>query len=179
MPLRFRETDKFGVLLDVVWRWMTARDASDWRFEHRAGHLFEAMFFPFDAALIGFFASKVPVAGKQDLRWMANVLSNAPSNFVFDHPSFVITFLEACEGAGEPAPRKGVNALFRSAISGMRSGTPGEPFPQDLEAQSLAKATLARLSRLSPAYKLYDLIRDHAEHGIEFARREAEVFDDA
>jgi transcriptional regulator with XRE-family HTH domain len=179
VPLRFRETEQFGVLLDAVWRWMTARDAGDWRFEHHAGHLFEAMFFPLDAALIGFLASKVAVAGKQDLRWMANVFSNAPPNFVFDQQSFVITFLEACDQAGEPARRKGVDALFRSAISGIRSGTPGEPFPRDLEAHSLANAALARLSRLSPAYELYDLIRQHAERDIEFARREAEFFDDA
>ena len=179
VPLRFRETDKFGVLLDAVWRWMVARDASDWRFEHHAGHLFEAMFFPVDAALISFLGSKVPVARKQDLRWMANVLSNAPPNFVFDQQSFVITFLEACERAGEPARRKGVDALFGSAISGIRSGTPGEPFPRDLEAQSLADAVLARLSRLSPAYELYDLIRQNTERDIEFARRQAEFFDDA
>jgi len=179
VPLRFRETDKFGVLLDAVWRWMVARDASDWRFEHNAGHLFEAMFFPVDGALISFLGSKVPVARKQDLRWMANVLSNVPPNFVFDQQSFVITFLEACERAGEPARRKGVDALFRSAISGIRSGTPGEPFPRDLQAQSLANAALARLSRLSPAYELYDLIRRDAERDIEFTRREAEFFDDA
>jgi transcriptional regulator with XRE-family HTH domain len=179
VPLRFRETDKFNMLLDVVWRWMIARDASDLRFEHHAGHLFEAMFFPVDAALIDFLSSKIAFAGKQDLRWMANVLSNAPSSFIFDQQSFVIMFLEACEHAGEPARRKGITALFNSAISGIRHGMPGEPFPRDLEVKSLADAALARLSRLSPAYELYDLIRQHAERDIEFARREAEFFDDA
>jgi hypothetical protein len=93
------------------------------------------------------------------------------------NPSF-ITFLEACERAGEPARRKGVDALFRSAISGICSGTPGEPFPRDLQAQSLANAALARLSRLSPAYELYNLIRRDAERDIEFTRRQAEFFDD-
>jgi hypothetical protein len=179
IPLRFRETGKLDVLLDAVWRWLTAHEPNDWRFEHHAAHLFGAMFFPVNAVLVGFFASKLPLAGKRDLRWMANILSTAPSDLVFDEQTFAITFLEACERAGEPARRKGVDALFSSAISGIRSGTPGEPFPRDLEMQSLANAILARLSRLSPAYELYDAIRQHAERGIEFARRQAEFLDEA
>jgi hypothetical protein len=90
----------------------------------------------------------------------------------------VLDFLEACERAGQPARRKGIDALFGSAISGVRSGRPGEPFPRDLDSLARVGAILPRLPRLSPGYELFDLIRQNAERGIEFQRQEAEFFDE-
>lgn len=178
VPLRFRESERFDTLLGKVWSWMIALPAGDWRFEMHAAELFEVMFLPVDARLINFFSVKLPTATKQDLRWMANTLSHAECDFVFTNQSFVVNFLDACERAGEATCRKGIDCLVRAAISGVRSGTFGKPFQQDQDAIVAVEAILPRLPRISPAFQLYDLIRRHAEQGIDFQRQQAEFFDD-
>jgi hypothetical protein len=178
VPLRFRESERFRVVMDMVWNWMVARDAGDWRFEHNAAALFEGMFLPVDEVVLGFLSAKLTTASKQDLRWVASVVGHADPDFVFDHVDFVLSFLETCDRIGRPARRKGVDALMRAAISGLRSGTPGEPFQRDLENAKRAGEILPRLSRLSGAYEFYSAILREAERDIGRARQEAEFFDD-
>jgi transcriptional regulator with XRE-family HTH domain len=178
VPLQFKQSVHYTAVLERVWSWMIAHDPTDWRFEHHAAAIFEGMFLPIDEAVIASVTAKLATASKQDLRWVAAVLSHTDANFVFDYQTFVMNFLDACGQAGQTARRKGIDALFRGAISGVRSGRPGEPFPRDLESLSRVEAILPRLPRLSPAYELYDLIRRHAEQSIEHQRQEAEFFDE-
>jgi transcriptional regulator with XRE-family HTH domain len=177
--LRFKESARYTKVLEAVWQWMIAHDTADWRFEHHASALFEGMFLPVDEAVLTFLAGKMVTANERNLHWIASVLAHADSNFVFDHHQMVVTFLDACDRAGQPVRRKAIGSLYRSAISGVRSGRPGEPFPQDVQCREAAVALLGRLPRLSPAYELYEMIRAHSEQGIAFAQQEAESFDDA
>jgi transcriptional regulator with XRE-family HTH domain len=175
---RFKESNRYATVLEAVWQWMTAQDSSDWRFEHNASALFEGMFLPIDEAVLSFLSTKIATAEKHSLRWTASVLAHADHNFVFDHHALVVNFLEACGRSGEPIRRRAIDALFRSAISGIHRGSPGEPFPRDVKCLEASLAVLSRLPRLSAAYELYDQLREHSEGGIARARREAEFFDD-
>jgi len=71
-----------------------------------------------------------------------------------------------------------VTGLFNSAISGIRQGVPGEPFPRDLETKSKAESILRSLSRFSPAYQLYEALKNYSEWGIERARLDREAFEE-
>jgi transcriptional regulator with XRE-family HTH domain len=176
--LRFRQSNQVKILMEIVWSWMTDHDTSDWRFEHNAAALFECMFLPVDELVIEFLMLKLKEGRRQDLWWIANALSHADNDFIFSNSSFVIAFLDQCDRAGRPARRKGVQELFRSAISGVRTSYPGEPAPYDLENQRRAKELLARLPKQSSAYELYNLVLQDAERSIESARQDAEFFDD-
>jgi hypothetical protein len=178
VPLRFRQSDQVKILMEMVWSWMTAHDTSDYRFEHNAAALFECMFVPVDELVIEFLTIKLKEGRRQDLWWIANALSHADNEFFFDHAGFVIAFLDQCDRAGRPARRKGVQDLYRSAISGVRTSYPGEPAPYDLENQQRAKELLTRLPKQSSAYELYSLVLQDAERSIESARQDAEFFDD-
>jgi transcriptional regulator with XRE-family HTH domain len=178
VPLRFKETPHYRDVLERVWAWMAEHDSGDWRFEHHAGNIFEGMFLPVDDQVIAFLSTKIAAASRYDLRWIATILSHAEPDFVFTRQVFVERFLEACDREGPPARRKGIDSLFRASISGVRSGRPGEPFPRDLDLLTRVEPILPRLSRLSGAYELYDLIRRNAERDIAMQRQEAEFFDD-
>ncbi|HEY1613985.1 MAG TPA: helix-turn-helix domain-containing protein [Rhizomicrobium sp.] len=176
--LRFKQSQHYRAVLKSVWQWMVAHDPGDWRFEHHASALFEGLFLPLDDTVLDFLAAKMTTADARGLRWIASVLAHADEDFVFDHHKLVVSFLELCDDAGDPVRRKALDALYRATISGVRSGTPGEPFPRDVECRDKAVALLARLPRLSPAFELYDMLRAHSEHSIEFARKDGEAFDD-
>jgi transcriptional regulator with XRE-family HTH domain len=179
VPLRFKEAQRYSAVLDAVWRWMTVRDPSDWRFEHQASALFEGMFLPIDQVVLEFFASKIAIAKERDLRWIGSVLARTDSKFVFDHHDIVVAFLDACDRAGDSARRSGIQALHSSAISGIRRGRPGEPFDRDVEYREASLRFMPRLPRLSAAYELYNMILAHSENSIALAHRDAESFDDA
>lgn len=164
--------------MEMVWEWMVGHDASDYRFEYNASALFEGAFLPIDDAVIGFLTNKLKSSRKQDLRWVANVLSHAEADFVFEYQDFVVLFLDQCDRTGRPARRKGIEALFRASLSGVRTGRPGEPMPRDIDTSKQAAEILARLPKQSGAYELYTWLQRDADRNIEQARQEAEFFDD-
>ena len=49
---------------------------------------------------------------------------------------------------------KAVSALYGSAIAGLRSGIPGEPFPQDIMIRDEAEKALQEIPRFAPAHRL-------------------------
>ena len=55
------------------------------------------------------------------------------------------------------------------ARTGLKSGTAGQPFPQDIACRDRAKEVLESLPRYSVAYELYDGLRRDAE--IEIKRQ--------
>ena len=179
VPLRFKESPHYAEVLEAVWQWIKARDPEDWRWEHHASALFEGMFLPIDEAVLDFLSAKIAAAEPHGLRWIASILAHAEPNFVFDYHEMVVSFLDACERTGEPLRHRAMDALYESAISGVRGGRPGEPFPSALKCREASLALLARLPRLSPAYELYDLLRADAERRIARSRKEAEAIDDA
>ncbi|HLY07547.1 MAG TPA: hypothetical protein VKR31_17505, partial [Rhizomicrobium sp.] len=179
VPLRFKESPRYSAVLQSVWEWITARNTSDWRFEHHASALFEGMFLPIDDVVLSFLTAKMTTAEPHALRWIASVLSHADSNFVFDQHRMVVSFLDLCDRAGESVRRKAVGALFRSAISGVHGGAVGEPWPRDIKFRNESQTLMARLPRLSAAYELYEILRAHADQSIVWARKDAEALDDA
>jgi hypothetical protein len=60
----------------------------------------------------------------------------------------------------------------------MRSGTPGEPFPQDVALKTSADHVLAKIRPGSPARRVFTWIRDHAEDEIRRAHLEGELLAD-
>ncbi len=178
VPFRFRESDRFHALLDIVWDWVVSRDSAEWRFEHYALALFEAIALPVDATVKDFLASKMVVAKEQELVWIARILGRSKHSFVFENVDFVISFLEVCDRNNRAVRRRAVQELFRSSVSGVRGSRPGEPTNEDIESFELASQIIPRLSPASGASELYQMIRDHSERRINDAKRDAEPFDD-
>lgn len=178
VPLRFRESPEFAGVLKQVSEWMRLQPEDDSIFQHLVGELFEAMFRPFDADLLNILQGWVDTSTPSDMRIISQILSEVQPNFVFEHRPFVIRFLERAKQHGKKTLEIAVDALFRSAITGIRAGSPGAPFPQDLMMKEHSEKALSEISRFSPAYKLYEQIKTHVEYNIQISLREREAFED-
>jgi transcriptional regulator with XRE-family HTH domain len=181
VPLRFKETQEYGPLLAIVVRWI--KDAkyqgnNKIVFDYRSRELFETLFGSYDDEVIQHLDSWSAAANKNEMRLIANVLEEAPPNLVFNQASFVATLLERAKRLDKETLQRVSTALLGSAISGVRQGTPGEPFPRDLEMKANAENVLRSLSRFSLAYELYDQIRRHADRNIERARLDREALEE-
>src|ERR1700686_3210947 len=165
----------------MVFRWMKeAKYQGDNKvlFDYRARELFETLFGSFDGEVVQLLDEWSATADKNDMCLIANVLHEAPPNFIFSQVSFVSRLLERAKRLGGETLRRLSSALASSAISGIRHGVPGEPFPRDLEMKANAESVLRSLSRFSATYQLYEDIKRHAEWGIERARLDREAFED-
>jgi len=177
VPLRFRESEEFGSLLKQISSWMRSHGENYW-FRHRAGELFEAFCNQFDAELLGFIQDWVDTSTPNDIAVISQILSEAHPTFVFEQRPFVVRFLDKAKQHGEKALETATSALYRSAITGLRSGAPGEPFPEDLRMKEESEKALEEIPRFSPSYQLYEHLNAHAEQGIKRSLQEREAFEE-
>lgn len=178
VPLRFRESDAFPELLRTVAEWIRAGKSKPFVFSFRARELFETMFGPFSGETVKFLEEWIATSDEGGLRLIADILGEAEHGFVFANRSFVERFLEKAKQVSPDALKGAISSLHGSAISGIRSGTPGEPMPRDLDMKKASEDILRSLPKFSPAFELYDVLRKHAEEGIADSQGTKEAFED-
>lgn len=176
--LRVLETPQAATIMGETWAWMLANEDRGPIFRWAASDVVEAMFLADSSFLARFLEGQLPHADPKALKLASEIIRRADHGFVFAETDFVIDFLERCERVDLELLERVIGNLASGASEGMRSGTPGEPYPRDLEDRQHAEAVLARLSRLSPAYELFEDIRRHAEDSIRRALRDARYLDD-
>ena len=108
----------------------------------------------------------------------ARLVAEAQPAFVFKKVEFTANLLERAYLAGIDCYRSVVSNLTSSAISGTRSGTPGQPMSEDVAMKDQASAVKSQFDAGSPPYKLYDSLAKIAEASIEEKRlRDEERFE--
>jgi transcriptional regulator with XRE-family HTH domain len=178
IPLRFRESASCGELLRTVAEWMREGKNKPYLFSFRARELFETCFGPFEGETVKFLEEWIATSDEHDLRLIADILREADYSFVFTHRPFVERYLEKAKQVSPGVLKQAVGAFFESAISGLRTGTPGEPMPRDVYMKDESEKILQSLPRFSPAYELYDGLRKHGEDGLADSRQTKEAFED-
>ena len=134
---------------------------------------------PFDTLLLEFLTSwMADGASAAHAGIVAAVLREGSSELVYERTSFVKSILDAAEMISDRAVADIRSSLSAAAHLGMRGGTPGEPFPEDLKLEKHCLNMLATLSRAEPAYELYDELLRWAQHGIARQRRAKEALED-
>jgi transcriptional regulator with XRE-family HTH domain len=176
--LKFLESTQAQDVLDYAWTWLQSEAPQTGHFQTLAAATFEAMFHFSGPALVEFLEPKLDSATPEALTLMAKLIGETEHEFAFNHAAFIIRFLDRCQTT-DPASVKAITGhLYGSVFGGVRSGTPGEPFPRDLSDLARAKEILATLTMVSPAYELYETVVRRAEMHIAESRLEAEVLDD-
>jgi len=93
-------------------------------------------------------------SGDEDkLKALALLLADVPNNFVFEQRAFVVDLLERAQAVSQSCLDTLTSALWGSATSGMRHGSPGKPFPEHEMRRNSAQDTLQIISSNSPAWR--------------------------
>ena len=109
---------------------------------------------------------------------VARVLQEGQPTLMYEHPKFIRDILNEAELIGEEALDEIRSAIAAAARSGVRGGTPGEPFSEDLRMEQLCVQMLASLSRAEPAFDLYDGLLKDARYAIARQRKSKEALED-
>jgi hypothetical protein len=171
--LRVRETPDFIASLNRILDWI-AEDLDSWVRQRMGADLFAAVATGYDNQVVDLLAKALETGSELTTRATAAVLHEAPRTFIWEQAHFVGTALRAAERLGEDVRREMVGALWAATISGVRSGTPGEPFPETVEQRDRSRQIAKQLPTGSLEERFYSDVADSAERDI---AREAE--DDA
>jgi hypothetical protein len=115
---------------------------------------------------------------RQKIETASCLVSDAPKAFVFTNVEFVANLLEQAYELGDDCYQTVTYDLFNSATSGVRGGTPGQPFPEDIALQEKSAAVAAQFIVRSPSHRFYDSLAKDAKSSIQFwEKRWEEEFD--
>lgn len=130
--LQIRDTPDFLRSLNGILAWI-AEGLDSWRRRKMGADLFAAVANGYDSQVVELLAKALAFGTGQMTLAVAAVLHEAPRTFIWDQPDFVRIALHAADRLGEEVLRDMIGALWGATISGIRSGTPGEPFPETVE----------------------------------------------
>ena len=147
-------------------------------FLFRFGEVMDALFSPMNEDILSFLMLWSETGTVQHLKTLLASLKEAPNDLIFKHEGFVSRVLARAQFFGTELFKEATSTLYGNAVGGMRSGVPGEPFPQDLALKESAQTVLSRLGQFDLAYKLYADVLKHAELSIARQRREGEIMRD-
>jgi hypothetical protein len=105
---------------------------------------------------------------RNKIETLSYLLSDAPPAFLFENVEFVSTLLEQAYDLGDDCYKTVTLDLLNSATSGVRSGTPGQPFSEDVALKEQAAAVARELVAESPPNRFYDFLAKDAQDTIKF-----------
>ena len=98
----------------------------------------------------------------------ARLVSEARPGFVFQHVGFVSNLMERAYAASDDTYQAVSITLASIAQSGIRSGTPGQPMPEDMATRDQAAAVANTFDAGSPTYRFYDSLAKSADASIRY-----------
>jgi hypothetical protein len=165
VPLNLLALEEGTRWLDYVLDWAFQAVPSE-RLRTHVAELVQALCPLFGPALVAGLRRRLSCTTREEMKLITAILSEAPADFVFDHREFAHGVLRIAKRIGQESYHDALFAFHRSTISGVRQGTPGEPFPQDLRLKEQAERALVGLDHMDPAYELYLGIMKGAEQSI-------------
>jgi hypothetical protein len=142
---------------------------------HRFGDAVAALCGKYDRAFLDELVQWMAGGSERHAKVVAAVLREAHTDIIFDYPDVIRLVLSTAHTIGREAVQRIASSLRAATVSGVRSTTPGEPFPEDVRLEKHASEMLSTLSRWDPAYDLYTGLLRSAKSGIEWQRREKEA----
>jgi hypothetical protein len=132
----------------------------------QVGEVVAALCGPYTSNLLGTLLAWMKDGPQSRVSLVAAVLGEGQSRLIYDHQKFVRDILNAAELLGEFALDEIRTAIATTALMGVRTGTPGKPFDEDIDLEKHCRDMLALLSRADPSYELYDMLLKEARHSI-------------
>ncbi|MET9980823.1 ATP-binding protein [Streptomyces rochei] len=161
----FRDHDDFPDLLRQIRDWIAA-DPESARRRFLGAHLFKLVAGPYDARVTEVIDEYLDDSDPVKIKVVAAMLSKAHRTLVWD-VEFVRRCLRAADRHGEASLKSVRGALYGAGIGGTRWGTPGQPYPEDVEQHTKATELADGCTSGSVEEQFYRDLADSALHRIQ------------
>jgi hypothetical protein len=166
-----------GAVLRQVRDWI-ARKPDSWQRREFGGDLFAAIAQDFDDSVLAVLEESMYSGDRAQFSALAAILKKVRRSLLWDNPDFVARLLAAASLHGEGVVQEVGGALHSAAISGLRQGTPGQPYPEDVELRDRAAAIASKLPSGSLEERFYRSLQESAERNIDWSRERDELSED-
>ncbi|MGV8120659.1 MAG: DUF4365 domain-containing protein [Candidatus Xenobiia bacterium LiM19] len=95
-----------------------------------------------------------------------DLLQAAHSGFIFDNIEFVSKVIEIAYDISDDCCREVSNDFYSIAISGSKSGEPGEPMPKDIKQRDSSQEAMNKYPAGSPSHRFFESLKKEAEYEI-------------
>jgi transcriptional regulator with XRE-family HTH domain len=167
VPLPLSDSPARLDLMRSVRDWLAQPREKPWRRELHAPELFWTIAGPADQLVFSFLLEPYQEGDSDLAQAVTPVLSKIPKNIVWDQVDFVTVLLKTASRLSEELFRRTGGSLHSAVFSGARSGTPGQPYSEDLNIIKRAQRIRANLSRGSSVDLFYKALEDRAQHNID------------
>lgn len=144
----------------------------------RIGEVVAGMWGSYDAVMLDALLSWMVAGDRERALAVGLILRESQNSLVYEFPGFIRQLLNAAELIDDDALDAIRSAIVAATNTGVRHGAPGEPFPQDVKLETHCLEVLSTLSRVEPAYELYDSLLKDARYSIAHERRTSRYLDE-
>ncbi|WP_280275166.1 helix-turn-helix domain-containing protein [Nocardia wallacei] len=167
-PLAIRDHPDYRTLLRDLLAWLAQGTTSQRK--HFGAPLFIAAAGGFDDPTRQIVLDALRTSPATDVDAITAVLADAPNDLVLTQPEFVADVLTASMRFDAETQQRIETALATSAITGIRHGTPGQPYPEDVRLRDEGAAIAAAQRHTPRAAEFYSRL---SEHGARAAERDS------
>lgn len=169
VPLPFSDSPARLDLLRSVRDWLAQPRENAWRRELHAPELFWTLAGPADDSVLALLLEPYQEDDSDLARAVAPLLSKMPKSLVWNKVDFVTALLKTASRLSEDLFRRTGGSLQAAVLTGFRWGTPGKPYPEDIDISERAQRIRAGLPRGSAVDLFYKALQDSARHNIDRA----------
>ncbi len=175
--LQFRDSEHFIESLRSVIGWV-AEGVGSWHRRHEGAEIFAVVAERFDEQVLTILTEAIESGDRQQIQAVGAILRTAPRTLVWDEVSFVTGALRTAEKHGQDSIQAIGDGLHAAVTTGGRMGTPGQPFPEDIEQRDKSIDVAAKLPRGSIEQRFYQSLAASAESRIRWEEEHDRVFTD-
>jgi len=180
LPLQVLGHPDLTSALRGIQEWLEAGPPDSWKRQQAGGQLFAAVAQNFDHPDVMSFVEDT-IANLRDeasVRAVSSILRNMPRDLFLTNPSLVSRVLEAAAKVSEDAVGEVGGAMHGAVTSGSYTGSPGQPFPRDVQQRDQARAIASTLAPGSWTERFYRSLEKSAEERIRWqAERDQKFLD--
>jgi transcriptional regulator with XRE-family HTH domain len=174
IQLRFQETANYEEVLRNVRDWSTV-DTGNWIRPYFGLILFKLVSSSYDDVTLKVLGEWVDSTDEKQLEAVADLLTEANTSFIWENQQYIINILEQAQKHGIACYKRVCSSMHTLAVHGGRSGTVGEPFPEDIIQRDRSYELMTKLPPGSPAQRFFKLLYEEALSEIK--RHTKEDFD--
>lgn len=177
-PLQVRSSLDLPHILSDIRGWLSEKTDS-WMRQDAGGRLFAAVAQDFNHPdVLSVLDDTMTMQTPQALSALASILRQASRDFILSNPEFVARVLNSAAPLGQDCVDRLASAMHGAVSSGAYSGTPGQPFPQDVEQRNRAREVASALTPGSVEQKFYLALQQSAEERMKWqVDRDAQFLD--
>lgn len=170
---KFYKSPLYEGMLRNVRDW-AAQETGSWVRFYYGSELLKLVSAGFDDTTRRVLGEWILSSDERQMKVASTFLSKGGKNFVWNNEKYVADIIEDAHKLGPEFYKNVTRALYLSVVQGSKSGTAGEPFPEDIKQRDVSKERMDKLPVSSPLYRFYKMLFEEALSEI---KRHNELFE--